>query len=687
MALKYLAALAFAATAINPIYLHANEADTRLGTVEMVDGEMRFREPSIAFLPIPLGDGLTRRIAIHRGAERSDAGEIVYFHVPLFAFETHPGGAAPHGHPLIHASRQIGDRRLVRFRLHTSDEGLRAGQMRVAAYEADKNFIHARDLDYNRIRVEPVHLVRVTMRMRDWGSGPDRWPVAESANLAAFDDLIELDAEFDNEEFAAFLAALEAGEVSFDISYAAATTIQRTASITQIHMAEATGAIDQAITHQNISPGDPIFQSVRSRFEQDVRERFRTASFASSPEAAALLPAINFADSVFTPVTIQSLSEAAAIDDRLAQQIHDHLQPIIERNSVKSEETETTTQTEQQTEDRTDTRKRITNFDLKVIGGISMGEKQEDTREIKLGDLERLERQHGVKFTEERSTGNLRPSEIEVSYLAEGWQAHFRSAAAHVAIDAGVYAGFMRDSPIPQDFTLEHLHNVVGQWFEEETSPYPHLPVGAALCYFGEHAPEGFTWADGETRFPQEDWVAENLRGRLMPNMNQDGLLVGATGTSDQVGDLRKPVALQLPELVVEQGALNPINDIQPHQVRLNQLLQIRAAEFSTFYSIPGGMGPPPKNNLGTNLDALIEVTSASKGDPNKLEGCRIIGNATVCRQPIPGIVTLRPIDLNDNVPVSVASGIAGELSLGEVLPRREHAPEHVACRWIVRLQ
>jgi hypothetical protein len=65
-------------------------------------------------------------------------------------------------------------------------------------------------------------------------------------------------------------------------------------------------------------------------------------------------------------------------------------------------------------------------------------------------------------------------------------------------------------------------------------SPQVGVPLGAILPYFGKVLPNGFLWADGESTWPNAEWVPHHLRGKRVPDMAE--YLVGGTRDSQRVG-------------------------------------------------------------------------------------------------------------------------------------------------------
>lgn len=680
------------------VFAQAQELDQNVsGGVDLAGSEVRFRQPFITSLDIPLPDGLTRRVAIYRGAEREDSEDIVYFHAPIFAFATSPEGR--HGHELIHDLREVGDQRRVRFRLLSSDAGLRADAMRRAAYEADRGWLHARGFEYDQVRIRSVPLTRVIMRLSSRDDDDPGWPVTQSPYLGSFGEEFNLTVQFEASEFADFMAALEAGDVMFGLSWAATATVQQTAGVTRSMLTAAQQHLSQALTHNRIQPEAPVFQSVRASFEEDVQQSFQGAAFASSVEAAQLFPSIDFVSHVFEQPPPIDLSDVTALDAELLRQIFNHLQPVLERHDIRTGSTETITETDEQLSEITDRTRRVQN--LKADIGLEVGQENERVHEIRQTDLDRIVSEQGVTFAADVSTGYLRPATIEVSFLADGWQRSFQSAAARVVVNAEAFGDYFVDSPISQDFTLEHLHLAVGQWTAEAGAPYPHLPVGAAMCYFGKNTPEGFVWADGQSHFPDQDWVASSLRGRPVPNMNQDGLLIGATADPGHIGDLRLPEPTILPELVVERGMLAPKNTVSPHRVRFDRIIQLQefsygggnnfltagpsGSEIDAFVSLGISQIPPDRNNSFASTASGITYQVDWRRTAH--ERCRNAANPSVACRVGRATARFRQMNLSNDVPISVTEHISGTLPLGEVTPERRNAPEHVACRWIIRLR
>jgi len=50
--------------------------------------------------------------------------------------------------------------------------------------------------------------------------------------------------------------------------------------------------------------------------------------------------------------------------------------------------------------------------------------------------------------------------------------------------------------------------------------PFGGMQLGMCVPYFGKYLPEGYVWADGQSFWPNEEWVPDYLRGKPVPNLN-----------------------------------------------------------------------------------------------------------------------------------------------------------------------
>jgi len=75
---------------------------------------------------------------------------------------------------------------------------------------------------------------------------------------------------------------------------------------------------------------------------------------------------------------------------------------------------------------------------------------------------------------------------------------------------------------------------------------YTGVQKGMMVPYFGKELPDGFVWADGQTNWPEEDWVPNHLRKNPVPDMR--GELIGGASKSDDVGRRFQIGVLSLPD-------------------------------------------------------------------------------------------------------------------------------------------
>jgi hypothetical protein len=53
------------------------------------------------------------------------------------------------------------------------------------------------------------------------------------------------------------------------------------------------------------------------------------------------------------------------------------------------------------------------------------------------------------------------------------------------------------------------------------------IPLGMVLPFFGKTVPNGFVLANGEAKWPDEDWVPDHLRGAKVPDLH--GQMLGGS--------------------------------------------------------------------------------------------------------------------------------------------------------------
>ena len=99
---------------------------------------------------------------------------------------------------------------------------------------------------------------------------------------------------------------------------------------------------------------------------------------------------------------------------------------------------------------------------------------------------------------------------------------------------------------------------------------YSGVPLGAMIPYFGagKEAPKGYVWADGQTSWPDEDWVPAKLRDRSgenkgkVPNMSEQ--LVGGAKDEAGVGGVFKDGQITVQQFKVGSSAFSvPVTSVR----------------------------------------------------------------------------------------------------------------------------
>lgn len=186
----------------------------------------------------------------------------------------------------------------------------------------------------------------------------------------------------------------------------------------------------------------------------------------------------------------------------------------------------------------------------------------------------------------------------------------------------------------------------------------PCVPLGMMLPYFGDKLPKGFVWADGESRWPDKDWVPEHLRGKArVPNMNGRTLRgvdsdsdVGLAGGSDHIASHSTMVdgahehafrdhVHSLPELTGQVAQTGPFPPYKSFSVKDAGGTFCNPGHFDVGDGPDGNQGQH-RHELGGNTSTAIRITESKK------EG--------------------------------VHSHNIGEL---------DYIPAHITVRWIIRIQ
>ncbi len=127
--------------------------------------------------------------------------------------------------------------------------------------------------------------------------------------------------------------------------------------------------------------------------------------------------------------------------------------------------------------------------------------------------------------------------------------------------------GKLRDQLTELGAKLEELKGIVAHQGDEA---YSGVPLGAMIPYFGagKEAPKGYVWADGQTNWPDEDWVPAKLRDRSgenkgkVPNMSEQ--LVGGAKDEAGVGGVFKDGQITVQQFKVGSSAFSvPVTSVR----------------------------------------------------------------------------------------------------------------------------
>jgi hypothetical protein len=188
------------------------------------------------------------------------------------------------------------------------------------------------------------------------------------------------------------------------------------------------------------------------------------------------------------------------------------------------------------------------------------------------------------------------------------------------------------------------------------------IRLGMMLPFFGNELPEGFVWADGKSKWPNEEWVPKEYRDSPVPNMQQ--MLVG--GTTDFSADPKtKDVTWKDGRLAIPASGLVPVKDT------VNPSIKTTDDRWGRFYPI-GGEVPDYDTFKGfprSDRDKRIRFSRPNGGDFAGVGG----GFGMV---PFP-----------DSLPYhySETTSIGGSASVQLNSP--DQMPPHIRCRWIIRVK
>lgn len=199
------------------------------------------------------------------------------------------------------------------------------------------------------------------------------------------------------------------------------------------------------------------------------------------------------------------------------------------------------------------------------------------------------------------------------------------------------------------------------------------MPKGMMLPYFRYTLPESgdYVWADGQTTWPKEDWVPEELRGKPVPDMREQ-LVGGAPSPDDKsVGKVWSEGIIPIPATSVK-----------------GERFKLQGAKQETRSVAASGI-------MGLRLTEVSETDNAGNENPLPLDRPRLAQNRVIGRGAYSGgglhLAYATPsLDEVKYTDTSYPETLTGEAQIDEHKVHLKDAatnPPHVRANWIIRVK
>lgn len=516
-----------------------------------------------AAIRLPLPDGRTRVVSIRRGRSPDGSSSYDYFHMPLFAFDE--------------AAMSIDELPRVVHRKTVTD-GFVAYDFVIVASEAvfldiakKQLLLDAREVvgeanfDPEKIRLQPWPLKHVIADVKG-NSDTYNWDLHSTSSLDSEGDTWRLQIRIPTASESKFEEHLNRGDLSFGFRFTYENVVQTSVRQEILLRDSFESSIQRALNSLNIAPGEPIRQDQETQLRTAISRLVTTNTTGFGPDLSQALASLSSkpTDAVFdTHENIDVTDLNTVSPPELAKQIFGHIQAILNEYDTRSTETDSQERTDETTDSTTDKQEdtTVTEFSVSVKapsveGGsgadVNVTDTDKSTYEIKNEDRTEIKTKHGLELVQGSNKGELVPANINISFVASTWQSQISRSVQNVSIAFTTSENYEVASPVPVSFTRKSI-----QYPEElqvQSSQFPFVPLGGALCYFGKDTPFGYQLLDASHSWPlSENWVPDSLAGESMPNMNAGAVVVGTNATSNLgMHETSEPIKIKSIDLQVD---------------------------------------------------------------------------------------------------------------------------------------
>lgn len=618
-----------------------------------------------------------KSIFVHRAdISRLDETRSIYFHTPLFALMENP--SPENGCPAIFWSHcDFGDdfeTKRIKFRVSTrSPMSVEKTLTAILKEKSEKNWLSENNFSDEDVKIFQWPISRIKSDIIDENTGEI---VARGENLGtAYEqaDFIDIYYDVTSVELKQILNGIDQQSILIIYKYKYDNVVRDTAtqriSITTAIKDEINSYVDQ----NNLDKANIIFNEQRQEHISNISNVLKSSITATDAKVAELLPDIgqDYVKGLFPErrIDITASSSISKNDPQLANSIYSHLEAIVEEYSRKNRTIDQTRDTQTSSSGSEDVLDNTTTVKLeykKPTGPTgSLTEKDQNVKTITKEQKEELENLHRVELETDSTTGNVKPTAITVSKLSSNWERLIVTRVDRATLSSQGTETYSAASPLPVTF----LESSVDFRLPTNVSLAPYVPIGTALCTFRKSLPEGYVWADGKSEVPDNSVFPEHLN--TIPNMNDENVLVGGAGVETDIGALSLPGKLPIPPEKID-----------------NQALTFRAST----------------NNAGGVNTYHLDLTHASSGgSEGERSGSSCRGGGTITVQPNHSFSISTPEKCSDrysfrrqafNVPstqhLAPSSALAGDRTIfrNTILDiKKESAPPHIKCNWIVRIK
>lgn len=640
-----------------------------------------------ASFKLPLPEGRTRTIRIHRGKASSGTTSYDYFHQPIFAFAQRDSKLD--GLPDTVQKQTITDEAvfydfsIIAYNENT-EETSKHYLRDAREVEGEANF------EFGKVRVFPWPLTRVIAEVSG-NNGTYLWGTHGTDSLADEGETWILQVRIPIEQKELFERHLNSGDLLFRFRFTYENVVQT--SVLQETRVQKTFAsnVEKALRSLSISEGDPIRQSQETALRSELTSLITTNITGFGPELKEALGQLSsdpvkaiFKGKQLIPVTDLNKIEPP----ELAKQLFSHIQAILNEYDTKKTAVDETESTREDSTTVTDKQEDTTTKKVKLKGSYGkvataegeVVDTDKDTYEIKEVDREEIKNKHGLTLVEGSTTGELVPAEIYINFVSETWESQVSRSVQNIALGSTNSKGYRVASPVPISFTRDQIR-YPAEALGSQQSRNPFVPPGAALCYFGSNIPDGYKLVDSDNIWPDsENWVPEILKGKVMPDMSRGSVVVG-TNDINSLGSRNSS----------RDMSIGPVDIKTTDRVQVDLSDAVVATNSQMNYS---------DDTVKFTLGSRVHVNWMA--DPSQLN--MVLSNGTINagppiydkRNPFPSVENSftnwtkidvpRTSNYTDRSITPKKYSIYGKMPVAKASIAVENLPNVTQCRWIVRV-